>query len=597
MSADENGNVRRIKPGESKVRGRRRDPLALPDDKKLDLTFLPEEAEALDAEAAKEPAWGDPSPVRRSTGVTGSARPGRVREMQAEAEARERAADPAASDAEIEERAADSIRDRHGEDKAFVREYERWAQISEAPDRKHVHSEVEQHAMRSTAPGKELDEMLRMATQGRPADRRLVAASFELMLYDKDTTQIRKAYKSFAVDNAARRFAFDDPHVNTSGSKFESVLYSSLHGVVGRMPHTWFDGSSVEMIKVLREQTGDERVGKVWSADGDFLPAARAQRAATSAKHNEAINRGLDCQFFSHGPRKKGRGWKIITLTEQVTGLTGPTVIVPANHREFEYLAPLLVELATLWGPSFPGEVVIADSEYSYHDVHLQAIARAGMAVISPVRGSLSGKYAYAATRGVPACCGDLMKYEQSEPKFGPTARAEGGVWKLEPGQPIDFLHTIRNRWVCANPACPHGEKGRPNRETTYLVENAIMYSTYPLAGDSRKAVQRRAHLRRRNLAETTFDTVEDAGLALGGVRAPAWIQTPYEARVWAKGKLWAENVRRMVHYAGAYDVAEAEFRARGLILVDEPSPAELAKRQRSIVLPPTALESLRRAA
>jgi hypothetical protein len=146
--------------------------------------------------------------------------------------------------------------------------------------------------------------------------------------------------------------------------------------------------ANITLLKYLRETVSD-RVGKTWLIDGCAIPAWAPQKSALG---NEAVEEelrrhapeagfraigytsngkrdllGLDGEAVKSavkgGKSKSWRGYYLVVLVEQVTGLPGVWTLIDAREQETSALVSLLSLLYSLW-PEVGAEIVAGDSAF-----------------------------------------------------------------------------------------------------------------------------------------------------------------------------------------------------------------------------------------
>ena len=146
--------------------------------------------------------------------------------------------------------------------------------------------------------------------------------------------------------------------------------------------------TNIELLKSLRSRLG-KRVGRVWLLDGCAVPAwapqisangdgeveARLRRFAPDAGFRafgytgngkvdvDALDGDAVRSAVKGGKGKSWRGYYLMVLVEQATGLPGVWTLIDAQEQETTALVPLLSQLHHLW-PEVDAEIVAGDSAF-----------------------------------------------------------------------------------------------------------------------------------------------------------------------------------------------------------------------------------------
>jgi Transposase DDE domain len=449
--------------------------------------------------------------------------------------------------------------------------FEETAPVSVSPNRRGLFPAVEVKAVRQLSQMTKLEEFLRVCSQGRPTDRRLVVSSFERNVLENGRPELICHWRDFQVKNETLNWAYDWP-ARDGSNRDQSNVYRTLHSTFGRCDPGICLKLNVAALVELRKLLGDPDIGRYLVIDGTDIIAPREQRQFDRAHpaeepHLRGSLKGAD--FASHGGRKFWRGYKLIYLTDVKTSLPVGFMLLSASRPEWEGLAELLTSIHEHWhseaGEPWEPEYLIGDGHFDNEQVHRILEERFA---IHPLfgRGTPVGKnHEWGDNEGTPYCAvhGD-MKLDQAQYFVDHAKRRQLG---LKPGEPAN-LSQAGFRWSCVDPACPV-------RATTNWDKNPRLYTFLPRKGVHHKRVAlRKALMIRRNVSEALNARLKGRGIGNRGMNVPRWVSTDNEMAWLCYATSLAFTLIRLVHETGEYARAHEEAAARDLLTPSQPSLA-----------------------
>lgn len=450
------------------------------------------------------------------------------------------------------------------------------APVSVAPGLRGTYPLVWARAIRDLDEMRELEERLRMCTQGRPTDRRLPVAVFERNILENGRPEVISHYKEFGMANAPLHWAYGWPARQGSTREFSSV-YKSMHGSLKRWQPKECLRLNVRAVVRLRELLGDPDIGRYLVVDGTPIIAPREQRAKDrlNPADEEFLRNGLDgATFQTHGGYKSWRGYVLITIIDVKTTLPLGFALKAGNRPEWHAVEDIIQSVHDEWARAtdepFEPEYLTGDSHFDNEATHRMLEERFGIHAVFPHAVDLGTGIKWTENNGTPCCAqhGD-MKLIQSEGFMSSSDRRKAGI---APGERLD-LSKARTRWVC------EGDEDGPcgARETIYWDRNPRAYPYLPFKGEHKSRIAlRRALLLRRNAVESWNARVKARGIGNAGKNTPKWVRTDREMAWLCHGTALAFTLQRLAAEVGTYVAAHEEAEARGLLEPCQPTLTDL---------------------
>lgn len=462
---------------------------------------------------------------------------------------------------ELERRLAEFLALPHPK---LLGKYAELVQTSWCPDRAAIRDHIEVKAVRRLPELAQLEAALTDCSAGRPSKRRLPLAVFErLALGDCDPT-IRSAVKDFCGSNRELDWAYWDttqpgeikPHLTD-----ETCLRKTMKSMLERNDPelVWQLNASV----LARIASRNKDFGRYLVVDATELEASLIQSGNLSEKHKQLLNRGTGADFGHHASRtsrpKSVRGWRLLILTDIITGLAISAILIPANASEFCHL-PDLLDKAFRYCPWLRPEYLVGDSEFDRSTrLAFDLQSRYGITPVFDLRENLGSSWKWDSTQGVPQCSrhGE-MHYHQADDLVPDSVPV-----RYDPDfEQAKSLYAGRIRWICRG--CQ--SEGQKVRATTYIRDNARIYTALPRQGENHRVALRRALELRRNCAESFNAQIKLRGLHMRGTKKARWVTKRRHMEWLAYLSVASVTFRREAHEAGLYRDAAEE--ACGLSLV-----------------------------
>jgi hypothetical protein len=459
------------------------------------------------------------------------------------------------------------------EDPEVRKQLDKTAPVSVAPNLYGTYPLVWARAIRELDEMHELEQRLRMCTQGRPTDRRLPVAIFERNILENGRPEVICHYKDFNMANEPLHWAYGWPARQGSNREFSSV-YKTMHGTLKRWRPQECLRLNVRAILRLREELGDPDIGRYLLVDGTPVIAARDQRDYDD--HNPAeeehLRNGMhSATFQTHGGRKTWRGPNDISVVDVKTGLALGFGLRAGNRPEHHALRNILQAIADEWARAtdepWEPEYLTGDAHFDNEGTHRMLEECFGIHPVFPHAKDLGTQIEWHENQGTPCCAkhGD-MKLIQSEGFMSAGDRHKAGI---VPGERVP-LKKARTRWTCVDPSCPV-------RETIYWNTNPRAYPYLPFKGVHKSRVAlRRALMLRRNASESWNARLKARGIANGGKNSPKWVRTDREMAWLCHGVALAFTLQRLAAVTGVYDQMHEEAEERGLLTPCEPTLSDI---------------------
>jgi hypothetical protein len=369
----------------------------------------------------------------------------------------------------------------------------------------------------------------------------------------------------------------------------QSALYRSMEALLARRLPQVCRHINVAMFRELASQTDEAGnllhpdAGKYLVVDGTLLEAHAPQRPArydadgNPDDEHERLLRGRRTKAAYTGQKGKAlRGYKLMLISDLVTGLPLMFRLYPANVDERKACIDLLERLFAIW-PDSTAEYLVGDALYDHDKTFAyDLVFRWALNPVFPSHLPYDSKLPYTehnqeepGVHGVPCCRHGLMKVRDHDRWWGAKRRAEAGIERGAHAPQVD----ARIRWVCAK-----GDKTCGMR-TTRPRDDARVYTYLPRAGSHKRVAMREALLVRRNSIESIF-----AQLKGGGQGGPAqwrafWAEDQEMEWLLYAGLLFI-TARRLVNENGDYERVREEAETLGLLDDSTPRLAELDRKR-----------------
>ncbi len=451
-----------------------------------------------------------------------------------------------------------SIRHPH-----LPRAFARLMQRSVTPSRRTVRENIEVAACRRIPELREIEATLAGAPTGRPTRRRLPIAVFERCALANLRPELRLNLRDFEGSDAELDWAYldtPDRETNLRHMRDESNVRKTLKAMLERHDPAVLQKANLQILQRIsaRHPDGDglHEVGRNLVIDATPIHAHLELQYPVNAEHAEMLLRGSSATVGRHGGRNRKKkvwvGWKLLCITELVTGLPVIWKLIPSQDPEYTHVLPLLDELQAL-APWMTPEYLIGDSEYDRKtQLAFDLQARRDIIPVFPLRERIGREWDWGDTHGVPHCrTHGPMKLRQSENfEAVPDLLAVTGDHDS-----VRRAYDARIRWRCE--AC-HA-LGIPKTTTTYPRVNARLYTYLPRGGDHKRHAERIARMLRRNSIEACFSVLKRRGLGGRDHHKARWTSERCHVE-WLLGLgLLGMTLRREAHEAGHYDRCAAE--------------------------------------
>lgn len=444
-------------------------------------------------------------------------------------------------------------------------EYAKLMQESFGPPREAIRENLEAAASRRIPEWAALESTLAGCRQGRPSDRRLPVAIFSRATLCSGAPELRRNLKDFAGSNLELDWSFldsDDLQANAEILRDESCVRRVLKRMLERHDPSQTISLNLQVIKRLKERCPD--IGRYLVIDGTPVQAFVEQTVPVNDRHRELVTRETGATLQHHGGgrrhtrKRKSKswvGWTLLIIADLKSGL--PLIWQLIDGREHPHVIPMLQELLRQ-APFLDPEYLVGDSEFDETRLALDLHDRYGICPVTPLRDTLSERYEWYATKGVPQCSKHgAMKLVQSEdfmPADVPLAYETD----------IDIARRrsqARTRWECDQ--CK--QNGRTVRATTWFRDNPRLYTYLPRGGTHRRYATRIALLLRRNAIEALNSQLKRRGIADRAHSNCRWATRRCHVEWLCGAALLGLTVRREAHETGVYDQVAEEAWQRQL--------------------------------
>ena len=295
--------------------------------------------------------------------------------------------------------------------------------------------------------------------------------------------------------------------------------------------------ANIAMLKALKRRYPE--VGRRLLIDGTDVPAWVPQQwAERDSDRDKFLRRRVPeagFRAYTHGPKqgkqalkgdeagaqgrnlhviKNWRGFYLVTLIDQATGLPVVWTMFDAAHDEAPSIIPLLSELFQQW-PELDTEIIAGDSgwdedpwcelaerHYGIHPIFRRHNGSAETRFAEKHKKLVEGKFISLGGDGRPRCIhNQLLDYETAE-----LPRRDG----LRPGKPHPNEKAFRVRFRCEHGNTPLGRPGLP----MCVDWSRLTYYPHHSHGHPERYAMRVAMLRRLNQIESWHNHLE-AGLRI----------------------------------------------------------------------------------
>lgn len=475
--------------------------------------------------------------------------------------------------AEAERRYSEAVSDPHP---LFLDEYVKLTQTSWTPNRALLRENIEIAACRRLPELQAIEAKLRACDFGRPTGRDLPLAVLLRSALGAGRPDIRSNHEAFGGSDRELDWAYldsDDMAVNRLKMRDLSTVRKTLKAMLDRNDPQMLLNANLQILKRIRDRHADEDgfsdVGQYWVIDGTDIVANVEQTVPVNDEHLKLIAKSTGARFAYHGTasrvRKAWVGWKLLVISDLITGLPLIWTLLPGQEREFVHTIPLIEELFAR-APWIDPQYLVGDAEFDVSArLAFDLERRYGIHPVFPLRETVGRKWDWGAQRGVPHCS-----------KHGAMKRVQAEAFHDQHAEPRRYepdFDTARKgwkariRWECT--ACKSA--GVPLTETTYPKRNARLYTYLPRGGEHRLYATRLALMRRRNAIECVFAALKHRGIGDRDHHKIRWVTRAHHMQ-WAVGlALLGMTLRREAHETGLYEQCAEEAWARDLIKVQPP--------------------------